>query len=247
MILQPGARAVADILYEGKAKIIYPTPDPAIVLAVFKDDATAFNAQKRGTISGKGAVNATVSAKLFLLLERSGVPTHYIDQPAANQLLFRRLKMIPLEVVVRNIVAGSLAKRTGLASGTVLGEAIVEFYYKNDALGDPLLNDEHILTVLATVDALQLAELRRSALQVNAILSAFYHECGIRLVDFKLEYGYDGAGQLQLGDELSPDNCRLWTLEEDRILDKDRFRFDMGEVEGAYQEVLARVIAKAGP
>ncbi|AGY58456.1 phosphoribosylaminoimidazole-succinocarboxamide synthase [Gloeobacter kilaueensis JS1] len=232
---------MAEKLYEGKAKILYTTSDPAILLAEFKDDATAFNAQKKGSIAHKGRVNATVSAKLFTLLERSGVPTHFIEQAGENLLRLRRLQMIPLEVVVRNIVAGSLAKRTGLETGTVLGEALIEFYYKSDDLGDPLLNDDHILKVLTLVDAIQLAQLRHSALKVNDILGAFYLRCGIRLVDFKLEYGYDNAGQLQLGDELSPDNCRLWTLDEDRVLDKDRFRFDLGDVDAAYQEVLERV------
>lgn len=232
---------MSEKIYEGKAKILYTTADPAIVLAEFKDDATAFNAQKKGSITDKGQINASISAKLFILLERSGVPTHFIDQPASNQLRVRRLRMIPLEVVVRNVVAGSLQKRTGLVSGTVLEEPLVEFYLKDDALGDPLLNDEHILKVLKVVTAEELAGLHRSALQVNKILGEFYQSRGIRLIDFKLEYGYDAAGQLQLGDELSPDNCRLWTVDGDRVLDKDRFRFDMGDIEAAYQEVLARV------
>lgn len=230
-------------LYEGKAKILYTSDDPHIVLAQFKDDATAFNAQKQGTIANKGAVNATVSAHLFTLLEKSGIPTHFIDQPAADQLRLQKLRMIPLEVVVRNVVAGSLVKRTGLSNGTVLPEPIVEFYYKDDALGDPLLNDSHILSVLELVSASQLSELRASALEVNGILSQFYVDCGIRLIDFKLEYGFAPDGSIVLGDELSPDNCRLWTLSDNRVLDKDRFRFDMGEVASAYQEVLRRVLA----
>ncbi|MBC8122655.1 MAG: phosphoribosylaminoimidazolesuccinocarboxamide synthase [Gemmatimonadaceae bacterium] len=230
-------------LYEGKAKILYTSDDPHIVLAQFKDDATAFNAQKQGTIADKGTVNATVSAHLFTLLEKSGISTHFIDQPAATQLRLQKLRMIPLEVVVRNVVAGSLVKRTGLSNGTVLAEPIVEFYYKDDALGDPLLNDSHILSVLELVSASQLSELRASALEVNGILSQFYVDCGIRLIDFKLEYGFAPDGSIVLGDELSPDNCRLWTLSDNRVLDKDRFRFDMGEVASAYQEVLRRVLA----
>lgn len=230
-------------LYEGKAKILYASDDPYIVLAQFKDDTTAFNAQKQGTIADKGIVNATVSAHLFTLLEKSGIPTHFIDQPAADQLRLQKLRMIPLEVVVRNVVAGSLVKRTGLSNGTVLAEPIVEFYYKDDALGDPLLNDSHILSVLKLVTAPQLSELHTSALEVNSILSQFYVDCGIRLIDFKLEYGFAPTGSIVLGDELSPDNCRLWTLSDNRVLDKDRFRFDMGEVESAYQEVLRRVLA----
>lgn len=230
-------------LYEGKAKILYASDDPYIILAQFKDDMTAFNAQKQGTIADKGIVNATVSAHLFTLLEKLGIPTHFIDQPAADQLRLQKLRMIPLEVVVRNVVAGSLVKRTGLSNGTVLAEPIVEFYYKDDALGDPLLNDSHILSVLKLVTAPQLGELHTSALEVNSILSQFYVDCGIRLIDFKLEYGFAPTGSIVLGDELSPDNCRLWTLSDNRVLDKDRFRFDMGEVESAYQEVLRRVLA----
>jgi phosphoribosylaminoimidazole-succinocarboxamide synthase len=228
-------------LYEGKAKIIYSTDDPAIIVAHFKNDATAFNAQKKGTIAEKGTVNATISARLFALLEHSCIATHYIDQIAPNELRLRNLRMILLEVVVRNVVAGSLVKRTGLESGTVLDEPLIEFYYKDDSLGDPLLNDDHVLSVLKLVTSEQLAELRRLALQINQLLKAFYESCGIRLVDFKLEFGFDGADQIQLGDELSPDNCRLWNLEDGRILDKDRFRFDMGSVDAAYQEVLQRV------
>lgn len=230
-------------LYEGKAKIIYSTADPAIIIAHFKNDATAFNAQKKGTIAEKGTVNATISARLFALLEHSCIATHYIDQIAPNELRLRNLRMILLEVVVRNVVAGSLVKRTGLESGTVLDEPLIEFYYKDDSLGDPLLNDDHVLNVLKLVTSEQLAELRRLALQINQILKDFYERCGIRLVDFKLEFGFDGADQVQLGDELSPDNCRLWNLEDGRVLDKDRFRFDMGSVDAAYQEVLKRVEA----
>lgn len=230
-------------LYEGKAKIIYSTTDPAIIVAHFKHDATAFNAQKKGTIAEKGVVNATISARLFALLEHACIATHYIDQIAPNELRLRKLHMILLEVVVRNSVAGSLVKRTGLASGTLLEEPLIEFYYKDDSLGDPLLNDDHILSVLKLVTAEQLAELRRLALQINQLLKDFYLRCGIRLVDFKLEFGFDGADQIQLGDELSPDNCRLWNLEDGRILDKDRFRFDLGSVDAAYQEVLQRVEA----
>jgi phosphoribosylaminoimidazole-succinocarboxamide synthase len=232
-------------LYEGKAKILYATADPAIVIAHFKDDATAFNAQKKGTIAHKGTVNATVSARLFALLEHACLPTHFIDQVAPNELRLRRLRMILLEVVVRNVVAGSLAKRTGLAEGTVLDQPLIEFYYKDDALGDPLLNDQHILEVLKLVSADQLEHLRRRSLEINRVLGEFYQRGGIRLIDFKLEFGFDAAGQIQLGDELSPDNCRLWTVEDNRVLDKDRFRYDMGAVDDAYQEVLRRVEALA--
>jgi phosphoribosylaminoimidazole-succinocarboxamide synthase len=234
------------LLYEGKAKIIYTTATPGVLLAHFKDSATAFNAQKKGTIAHKGEVNASVSAYLFQRLAAVGIPNHFLAQVAPHQLQLRALRMIPLEVVVRNIVAGSLCKRTGLPQGQVLAHPLVEFFYKNDALGDPLLTDDHIaLLDLATPE--QLTQLRQSALQVNGILSAFYGDCGIRLIDFKLEYGWDEAGVLTLGDELSPDNCRLWNQADGRVLDKDRFRMDMGGVDEAYQEVLRRVLAQGTP
>ncbi|WP_218081911.1 phosphoribosylaminoimidazolesuccinocarboxamide synthase [Anthocerotibacter panamensis] len=229
------------LLYEGKAKIIYATEEPGVLLAVFKDNATAFNAQKRGTIGNKGQVNATVSAQLFRFLAEQGVRNHFIDQPAPNQLRFRQLRMIPLEVVVRNVVAGSLCTRTGLPRGQVLLAPLVEFFYKNDSLGDPLFNDEHI-ALLELATPAQLAQIRTSALAVNEWLRAFYAQRGIRLIDFKLEYGWDEAGQLSLGDELSPDNCRLWDIDGDRVLDKDRFRLDMGGVDQSYYEVMQRVL-----
>lgn len=233
------------LLYEGKAKIIYTTSEPGVLLAHFKDSATAFNAQKKGVIGHKGEVNAGVSAHLFRVLAESGIPSHFLDQPAPNQLRFRQLQMIPLEVVVRNITAGSLCTRLGLPKGQALAQPLVEFFYKKDALGDPLLTNDHIaLLDLATPDQLQ--ALRSSALKVNHILKDFYQECGIRLVDFKLEYGWDQNKILTLGDELSPDNCRLWDMADGRILDKDRFRLDLGQVDEAYQEVLRRVMGQRG-
>jgi len=231
------------MLYEGKAKIIYATQRAGVLRAVFKDDATAFNAQKRGKIGNKGQVNATVSAHLFRRLAESGISSHFMDQIAPNELLVQQLRMIPLEVVVRNIVAGSLCTRTGLPKGQVLAQPLVEFFYKADALGDPLLNNEHI-ALLDLVTPAQLAQIRVSALAVNEVLRNFYLDCGIRLVDFKLEYGWDEEGNLLLGDELSPDNCRLWDIQDDRVLDKDRFRLDLGEVDQSYQEVLMRVLQR---
>lgn len=234
-------------LYEGKAKILYATDDPDILLTVFKDDATAFNAQKRGTIVGKGEMNCAISDHLFRLLEAQGIPTHRIDRPTPTTMRVKAVKIIPLEVVVRNIAAGSLCQQTGLPQGTPLTPPLVEFYYKNDALGDPLLTDERLrLLNLATSD--QVTQLRKMALAINDILSDFFQTCGITLVDFKLEFGCDRHQTLLLADEISPDTCRLWNQAESdpdrRILDKDRFRRDLGHVEEAYQQVLERVLAQ---
>lgn len=234
-------------LYEGKAKILYNTDDPEILLAHFKDDATAFNAQKRGQITGKGEINCTISSHLFQLLEAKGIPTHFIDCPTPNQMRVEALRIVPIEVIVRNIAAGTLCQQTGLPVGTVLKQPLVEFFYKNDELGDPLLTRDRILLMeLATPE--QLEQLQTQALAINEILSAFFHQCRITLVDFKLEFGVDRQHQLKLGDEISPDTCRLWDESEDdpnrRVLDKDRFRRDLGRVEDAYQEVLERVLAQ---
>ncbi|MBD2185184.1 phosphoribosylaminoimidazolesuccinocarboxamide synthase [Planktothrix sp. FACHB-1355] len=232
-------------LYEGKAKILYPTDDPEILLTVFKDDATAFNAQKRGTIAGKGEINCKISAHLFQMLEGKGIPTHFIDTPAPNQMRVRRVQILPLEVVVRNIAAGSLCKQTGLPEGTILKQPLVEFYYKNDGLGDPLLTrDRLFLLELATPE--QVDRLQALSREINVILGNFFNECGITLVDFKLEFGVDNRQKLLLADEISPDTCRLWNQSETdpnrRVLDKDRFRRDLGDVESAYEQVLARVL-----
>ncbi len=235
-------------LYEGKAKIIYPTDRPNILLSHFKDDATAFNAQKKGTITGKGAMNCGISAHLFKKLESSGISTHFIDQPSANEMRVKAVSIIPLEVVVRNIAAGSLCQQTGLALGTVLPFPLVDFYYKNDALGDPLVSLDRILLLqLATAE--QIDQLRQTALQINQILTDFFQNCGVTLVDFKLEFGLDSNQQLLLADEISPDTCRLWdqsaTDPNRRVLDKDRFRQDLGDVEQAYAQVMERVLSQA--
>lgn len=235
-------------LYEGKAKVLYQTNDPDILLTYFKDDATAFNAQKRGAIVGKGAMNCAISTHLFQLLEVAGIPTHFINQPAPAQMQVRALKILPLEVVVRNIAAGSLCQQTGLALGTLLKQPLVEFFYKNDELGDPLLTcDRLLLLELATSE--QVEQLKDMALQINGILTQFFRQCGITLVDFKLEFGLDREQQLRLADEISPDTCRLWNQSEPdlnrRVMDKDRFRHDLGNVELAYQQVLDRVLAQA--
>jgi phosphoribosylaminoimidazole-succinocarboxamide synthase len=234
-------------LYEGKAKILYSTPDPNVLLTVFKDDATAFNAQKRGTIQGKGEINCAIASYLFQVLADAGIPTHFIDRPAPTEMRVKPVKIVPLEVVIRNIAAGSLCKQTGLAVGTVLKQPLVEFYYKNDDLGDPLMTRDRIWVMdLATPE--QLAQLQKYALQINGILQSFFTKCGITLVDFKLEFGVDAQQTLILADEISPDTCRLWDNHESdpsrRVLDKDRFRQDLGNVEAAYQQVLSRILAQ---
>ncbi|MEM9923135.1 MAG: phosphoribosylaminoimidazolesuccinocarboxamide synthase [Cyanobacteria bacterium P01_D01_bin.50] len=237
--------SVTSKLYEGKAKILYKTDVPEVLLADFKDDATAFNAQKRGSITNKGEINCNISSKLFQQLEENGIRTHYLDNPNPNQMRVKAVKIIPLEVVVRNIAAGSLCKQTGLELGTPLKEPLTEFYYKNDELGDPLLTRERLLLLeLATQE--QVEQIIHLALRINDFLKAFFDKCGITLVDFKLEFGLDSQQNLLLADEISPDTCRLWDSATDnpldRILDKDRFRRDLGNVENAYSEVLERVL-----
>ncbi|HEU4683763.1 MAG TPA: phosphoribosylaminoimidazolesuccinocarboxamide synthase [Nitrospira sp.] len=227
------------MLYEGKAKKIFATKDPDRVLQYFKDDATAFNAQKRGTIVEKGIINNKVSERLFRLLEQNGVPTHFVERPSDREMLTKKVTIVPVEVVVRNVVAGSLAKRLGLKEGEPIQPAIVEWYYKNDALGDPLIADDHVrLLKLATPE--QLVEIRRLALKINGILQPFFLERRMILVDFKLEFGLHD-GQLILADEISPDTCRFWDAGTRESMDKDRFRKDLGKIEEAYQEVLKRV------
>ena len=227
------------LLYEGKAKKVFATDKPDQVVQYFKDDATAFNAQKRGSIVGKGVINNKVSERLFRLLEQSGVPTHFVERLSDRELLTKKVTIVPVEVVVRNVVAGSLAKRLGLKEGDSIEPAIVEWYYKNDGLGDPLIADEHIrLLKLATPE--QLGEMKRLALQVNRVLRPFFHERQMILVDFKLEFGLYGD-RLILADEISPDTCRFWDQTTKESMDKDRFRKDLGKIEEAYREVLKRV------
>lgn len=235
-------------LYEGKAKIIYTTEDPEVLIAHFKDDATAFNAQKRGTIQGKGQMNCTISSRLFEQLEAQGIKTHYLEQLNGNDMRVKAVKIIPLEVVIRNIAAGSLCQQTGIPLGQILPKPLVEFHYKNDALGDPLLTrDRTLLLELATPE--QLDQIQQVALEVNQHLQAFFTRCGITLVDFKLEFGLDSAQTLLLADEISPDTCRLWNAAETdpnlRVMDKDRFRRDLGNVEAGYQQVLERILNQA--
>lgn len=227
------------LLYEGKAKRVFESEEPGRVIMEFKDSATAFNGQKTGEIEEKGVVNARVTAELFQLLAREGLETHFREQLDPRHLLVDALRMIPLEVVVRNVVAGSLSQRTGLAEGTPLEEAVVELYYKNDDLGDPLLNEDHV-RMLGLASLEMVARLKQESRRINQVLKPFFAERDIMLVDFKLEFG-QADGMLKLGDEISPDTCRLWDAKTGEKLDKDRFRRDLGAVGEAYQEILRRV------
>jgi phosphoribosylaminoimidazole-succinocarboxamide synthase len=227
------------LIYEGKAKKLFTTGDPDEVLQYFKDDATAFNAQKRGTIVEKGIINNKVSERLFRLLEQNGVATHFVERKSDREMLTKKVTIVPVEVVVRNVTAGSLAKRLGLKEGEAIQPPIVEWYYKNDALGDPLIADEHVrLLKLATPE--QMAEIKGLALKVNSVLQPFFAARRMVLVDFKLEFGVHN-GRLILADEISPDTCRFWDQATRESMDKDRFRKDLGKIEEAYQEVLKRV------
>ena len=227
------------LLYEGKAKKIFTAERADEVVHYFKDDATAFNAQKRGTIVEKGIINNKISERLFVLLEDEGIRTHFVKRLSDREMLTKKVTIVPVEVVVRNIVAGSLAKRLGLKEGDAIEPAIVEFYYKNDALGDPLVNDDHLRLMNVATPAL-LKDLRELGHKVNAVLKPFFAERKIQLVDFKLEFGVF-HNKLVLADEISPDTCRLWDMSTGESMDKDRFRKDMGKIEEAYQEVLKRV------
>jgi phosphoribosylaminoimidazole-succinocarboxamide synthase len=229
-----------ELIYEGKAKQVFTTDDPDVVLVRYKDDATAFNAQKRGTIAGKGAVNNAVSAMLYTELEAYGIPTHFLQRIGERDQLVRRVSIVPVEVIVRNRAAGTFARRYGVDEGGKLNPTVVEWCYKSDELGDPPMNDATAVALgFATPE--QLEALFELAITVNEYLLARFALAGLDLVDFKLEFGIDAAGQLRLADEISPDTCRLWDVETGEKLDKDRFRRDLGDVEEAYQEVLRRL------
>ena len=227
-------------LYEGKAKIVWATDDPRQVAQQFKDDATAFDGKKKGQIAHKGVRNAAISARLFRLLEKNGVATQLVDQTAGDTLLCKRLEMYPVEVVVRNYAAGSICKRLGFEEGAKLKKPLLEFFLKDDSLGDPLVTEAHIEELELASEA-EREEIKRLALRVNEVLSAFFAERKVLLVDFKLEFGKDAEGNIVLGDEISPDTCRFWDAETREKLDKDRFRRDLGGVEEAYEEMLNRV------
>lgn len=230
-----------ELLYEGKAKKIFLTEDPAILHVQYKDDATAFNGQKKAVLPGKGRLNNLISSQLFVALADRGVPNHFIKQLSETEQLVKAVEILPIEVVVRNVAAGTLAKRLGLEEGEPLKFPIVEYYFKNDELGDPLINEDHIsMMELAKPD--QLAQIRQIAQDVNKLLTALFDEVGILLVDFKLEFGtLKSNGELVLADEVSPDTCRLWDKETHERLDKDVFRRDIGDLPQAYQKLLERL------
>ncbi|WP_119679194.1 phosphoribosylaminoimidazolesuccinocarboxamide synthase [Indioceanicola profundi] len=238
-------------IYEGKAKILFEGPEPGTLVQYFKDDATAFNAQKKGTITGKGVLNNRISEYLMTKLAEIGIPTHFVRRLNMREQLVREVEIIPIEVVVRNVAAGSLTKRFGIPEGTPLPRSIVEWYYKNDELGDPMVSEEHI-TAFGWAAPADLDDMMSLALRVNDYLSGLFLGIGLKLVDFKLEFGrlYDNDEmRIILADEISPDNCRLWDAKTNEKLDKDRFRQDLGNVAEAYQEVARRlgILPEAGP
>lgn len=230
-------------IYEGKAKKVFRTDDPERFIVEYKDDATAFNGLKKGTILGKGAINNRMTNLLMAMLEQKGVPTHFVEELSDRETVVKKVSIVPLEVIIRNISAGSFAKRYGVEEGIPFDEPTIEFSYKNDDLGDPLINSNHARALkLATRE--EIDTIISLAFRVNDALKAFFLEIGIKLVDFKLEFGRLADGSIVLADEISPDTCRLWDKETNEKLDKDRFRRDLGNVEGAYQEVMRRLLAK---
>ncbi len=233
-----------ELLYEGKAKRLYTTDEPEILISEFKDDLTAFNGQKKSSEAGKGVLNNKISTELFKVLEAEGIPTHFIEMMDDNHMLHKRVDVILIEVIVRNIATGSLSRNLGIEDGKILPFTLVEFDYKNDELGDPKLNDQHAL-ILGLVDYQdELDKLRRMARQVNDILKPYFAAKGLNLVDFKLEFGKDKDGNIILVDEISPDNCRFWDAETGEKMDKDRFRQGLGGLTLAYEEVLNRILNK---
>ena len=230
-------------MYEGKAKKVFATNDPEYCIVSYKDDATAFNGLKKGTILGKGAINNRVTNHLMKLLERNGVPTHLVEELNDRETVVRRVQIVPLEVIVRNVAAGSLAKRLGLAEGTPMKKTVLEYCYKDDALGDPMVNEYHIAAMGWASDR-EMKLIASYALKVNDLLVKYFKPLDIDLIDFKLEFGVTSDGTLVLADEISPDTCRFWDSKTHEKLDKDRFRRDLGGVEEAYQEISQRLMGK---
>ncbi|WP_147536031.1 phosphoribosylaminoimidazolesuccinocarboxamide synthase [Bacillus marasmi] len=229
-----------ELLYEGKAKKIYSTEDENVVLVEYKNSATAFNGEKKAEISGKGRLNNAITSLLFQKLHEHGIETHFIKQLSETEQLVKKVSIVPLEVVTRNVAAGSLAKRLGYEEGQALNQPLVEFYYKDDDLGDPLVTVDHILELkIATVEELNL--LKEKALKINDVLVSLFDGLGIRLIDFKLEFGKDTSGHIMLADEISPDTCRLWDAKTNEKFDKDVFRRDLGSLTDAYENILARL------
>ena len=230
-------------LYEGKAKKVFATDDPNLVIVDYKDDATAFNGLKKGSIAGKGVINNVMSNHMFQLLEKQGVPTHFVEQLSERETLVKKVSIVPLEVIIRNISAGSFAKRFGVEEGIVFDEPTIEFSYKNDDLGDPLINEYHARALkLATREEIE--TIKSMAFKVNEVMKQYFDSLNVILVDFKLEFGKTADGKIVLADEISPDTCRLWDKTTKEKLDKDRFRRDLGGVEEAYQEIMKRVMGK---
>ena len=231
-----------ELLYEGKAKILFTTDDETILISEFKDDLTAFNGEKKSSEAGKGALNNKISTELFKLIESKGIPTHFIKMLDDNHMLHKRVDVILIEVIVRNIATGSLTRTLGIEDGKVLPFTLVEFDYKDDDLGDPKLNDQHALILELVEHQDELDKLRRMARQVNDVLKPYFEEKGLNLVDFKLEFGKDSHGNIILADEISPDNCRFWDMKTGEKMDKDRFRQGLGGLKVAYEEVLNRIL-----
>ncbi|MFQ5479652.1 MAG: phosphoribosylaminoimidazolesuccinocarboxamide synthase [Thermodesulfobacteriota bacterium] len=231
-----------DKLYEGKAKIIYATDDPELVVQYFKDDATAFNGEKKGTIRNKGEMNNAISSAIFRFLEDKGVETHFVSTPSSREMVVRKVEIVPIEVVMRNVTAGSLSKRMGVEEGMLLPKTVFELYYKDDSLGDPMINGYHV-AAFGLCSAEDLAEIKKRAFRVNELMEEFFSARGITLVDFKLEFGKTADGTILLADEITPDGCRLWNSETGEKMDKDRFRRDLGSVEEAYEEVMRKVVS----
>ena len=230
-------------LYEGKAKKVFATDDANLVIVDYKDDATAFNGEKKGTIAGKGVINNVMSNHMFQLLEQQGVSTHFVEQLSDRETVVKKVSIVPLEVIIRNISAGSFAKRFGVKEGIVFDEPTIEFSYKNDDLGDPLMNAYHAIALkLATREEIE--QIKGMAFKVNEVMKQYFDTLNVTLVDFKLEFGKTADGTIVLADEISPDTCRLWDKDTGEKLDKDRFRRDMGGVEEAYQEIMKRVMGK---
>lgn len=230
-------------LYEGKAKKVFATDDPNLVIVDYKDDATAFNGLKKGSIAGKGVINNVMSNHMFQLLETQGVPTHFVEQLSERETLVKKVSIVPLEVIIRNISAGSFAKRFGVEEGIVFDEPTIEFSYKNDDLGDPLMNAYHAVALKAATRE-EIETIKSMAFKVNEVMKQYFDSLNVILVDFKLEFGKTADGKIVLADEISPDTCRLWDKTTKEKLDKDRFRRDLGGVEEAYQEIMKRVMGK---
>lgn len=233
---------IKEMMYEGKGKKLFFTEDANLVVSQFKDDLTAFNAEKKGSEQGKGILNCKISSEIFKLLEQNGIKTHYVETLSDDKMLCKKVNIIPIEVVVRNVATGSLSKRLGIKEGSVLPFTLVEFYYKDDALGDPLINDEHALILGCAKSIEVLDKLRENGRAVNEVLRKFFDEKNLILVDFKLEFGIDSQGEILLADEITPDSCRFWDKDTKEKLDKDRFRQDLGNVKMAYEEILKRIL-----